>query len=212
MKLILIRHGEPDYAADGLTPAGHVQARRLAEALADVHIDGIYVSPMGRAQATARYTCEVKGMDAVTLAWLHELDGNYRDGLWAWCVGGSRAFDTDVPVTLANWHERVEYGPHMKAVTEPFLASFDAFLADRGYVRRRQRYRVVDGACDRVIAFFCHGGVTATLLSHLLNLSLPAAYCHFAVAPSSRTTLDFEAEDGYGVFRLHCLNDMSHTR
>lgn len=210
MRLILIRHGEPDYAVDGLTETGHVQARRLAEALADVRIDRIYVSPMGRAQLTANYTVEAKGMSATTLDWLHELDGNYRDRLWAWSVSGSRAFSADGPVTLEDWHERVEYGPHMKKVTGPFLAGLDAFLAEHGYVRQGQRYRVVDGGCDLVIAFFCHGGVTATILSHLLNVSLPAAYSHFAIEPGSRTTLAFEAEDGYGVFRLRGLNDTSH--
>ena len=211
MKLILIRHAEPDYAADGLTPTGHAQAQALARALADVHIDRICVSPMGRAQATARYTAEAKGMATTTLEWLHELDGNYRDSLWAWNLSGSRSFAGGEPVTLANWARLLEYGPHMVPVARRLWDSFDAFLAEHGYVREGQRYRVYDGGSDLVVAFFCHGGVTATLLAHLLNVSVPAAYAQFAIHPSSRTTLRFEEEGGYGVFRLECLNDMSHV-
>ena len=39
MEILLIRHGDPDYANDSLTPRGVVEAQRLAEALTDVDID-----------------------------------------------------------------------------------------------------------------------------------------------------------------------------
>ena len=53
MKLVIIRHGEPDYEIDGLTEKGKVEADLLAERLAGFHMDENYVSPLGRARETA---------------------------------------------------------------------------------------------------------------------------------------------------------------
>ena len=39
MEILLIRHGDPDYANDSLTPQGIFEAQRLAEALEGVDID-----------------------------------------------------------------------------------------------------------------------------------------------------------------------------
>jgi probable phosphoglycerate mutase len=83
-------------------------------------------------------------------------------------------------------------------------------MLDRGYAREGARYRVVT-ACNDVIVFACHAGVIQTLLAHLINAPLPICYSQFAVDPSSRTTLVLEEKDGYGVFRMTCLNDMSHA-
>ena len=56
MKLFIIRHGDPDYTIDSLTEKGRKEAALLAERLKNVKIDHFYVSPLGRAQATAKYT------------------------------------------------------------------------------------------------------------------------------------------------------------
>ena len=211
MELMLIRHGEPDYANDALTQTGHAQAKLLAAALAAERIDELFASPMGRAQLTARYTADAKQLPITTLDWLHELDGNHRDNLWAWNQSGSETFLGETPIRIDNWHRCVGYGPHMQRVVAPFHAAFDAFLAHRGAVRQGQRYRVPH-ATGRTLAFFCHAGVILTLLAHLLHVPLPVAYAQFACEPSSRTTLRFEHEGGFGVFRLLSLNDLSHLR
>lgn len=39
VEILLIRHGDPDYANDSLTPQGIFEAQRLAEALEGVDID-----------------------------------------------------------------------------------------------------------------------------------------------------------------------------
>ena len=65
MRLLLIRHADPDYANDALTEKGHERARLLAERLAYVAIDAIYASPMGRARLTADYTTRRRGQDYV---------------------------------------------------------------------------------------------------------------------------------------------------
>ena len=59
MKLIIIRHGDPDYEHDSLTETGVIEAKLLAGRLAQhKNIAAFYVSPLGRAQATAQYTLD----------------------------------------------------------------------------------------------------------------------------------------------------------
>ena len=64
MRLLFIRHGEPDYERDSLTKKGFKEAEYLAEYLAGEKIDKCFVSPLGRAKATAAPTLEKKQMTA----------------------------------------------------------------------------------------------------------------------------------------------------
>ena len=51
MRLLIIRHGDPDYARDNLTEKGKREAKLLSEMLAKDKIDYLYCSPLGRAKA-----------------------------------------------------------------------------------------------------------------------------------------------------------------
>ena len=72
MRLLFIRHGEPDYEKDSLTEKGFREAEHLADYLKDVRIDRCYVSPLGRAKDTAAPTLSKKQMQAVECDWLQE--------------------------------------------------------------------------------------------------------------------------------------------
>lgn len=74
MRLLFIRHAEPDYVTDGLTEKGRREALLLAKAAPSLHMDHCFVSPLGRAQATAAYCLEAIGKTAQTLPWLEEFD------------------------------------------------------------------------------------------------------------------------------------------
>lgn len=52
MKILIIRHGEPDYSIDSLTEKGWREAELLSRRLAPFNIRDFYVSPLGRAQDT----------------------------------------------------------------------------------------------------------------------------------------------------------------
>ena len=60
MKIIIIRHADPDYARDSLTETGWKEAKALSERLEKLDIAAFYVSPMGRAQDTASFTLQKK--------------------------------------------------------------------------------------------------------------------------------------------------------
>lgn len=72
MRLLIIRHGDPDYAVDSLTEKGRREAEFLAERLAKEKIDAFYVSPLGRARDTAAYTLNAMHAQGKTLGWLRE--------------------------------------------------------------------------------------------------------------------------------------------
>ena len=52
MKIIIIRHGDPDYEHDSLTSVGENEAQALAEFLKNMKVDAIFCSPLGRARRT----------------------------------------------------------------------------------------------------------------------------------------------------------------
>lgn len=69
MRLILVRHGEPDYEKDCLTELGHKQAEIVAKRLLEENIQKIYCSPLGRAQQTAQPFAKLSGIETI-----HTLD------------------------------------------------------------------------------------------------------------------------------------------
>ena len=64
MRILLIRHGDPDYDNDTLTEKGHREAALLAEAAPHMNLGTCFVSPLGRAQDTAAYSLEKTGRTA----------------------------------------------------------------------------------------------------------------------------------------------------
>ena len=70
MRLIFIRHGDPDYVRDSLTEKGWREADCLAERVARWDVTRVYCSPLGRARDTASRSLEKLGMEAEILPWL----------------------------------------------------------------------------------------------------------------------------------------------
>ena len=70
MKLLIIRHGDPDYKNDTLTEKGWREAECLAEMLSKHDITALYMSPLGRAKDTASVTLKKMGRDAEVMQWL----------------------------------------------------------------------------------------------------------------------------------------------
>jgi probable phosphoglycerate mutase len=73
MKILFIRHGEPDYARDSLTPKGWKEADLLADRITKLDIRDFYCSPLGRAKDTARATLQRMEREAVIMDWLQEI-------------------------------------------------------------------------------------------------------------------------------------------
>ena len=72
MLLYYVRHGDPIYDPDQLTPLGKRQAEAVARRLARYGLDEIYVSSSTRAKQTAAPTCEILKKEPVVLDWTNE--------------------------------------------------------------------------------------------------------------------------------------------
>lgn len=81
MRILLVRHAEPDYARDSLTPKGRREAELLSRRLCRLDVKAFYVSPLGRAQDTAAYTLSKVNRAAETLPWLAEFRGRCYDAM-----------------------------------------------------------------------------------------------------------------------------------
>lgn len=217
MKLLLIRHGDPDYAHDHLTDTGKREAEFLAERIAPMKIDQFYVSTMGRAQATAEPTLRMAGRSAVSCDWLREfsvdIDRPDVEGLigipWDWLPQDWLA----EPLFLSpdGWREAPVF--RQAGVGEAYdrvIASFDALLAEHGYVRDGLLYRAVRPNTE-TLAFFCHLGLSCVLMSHLMNCSPMVLWHGLSMPPSSVTTIyTEERRPGKAVFRASSVGDVSH--
>ena len=209
MRVLFIRHADPDYAGDTITEIGHRQARALAHKLSETRLERLYVSPMGRAQATARYIAESQQLEPVTLDWMRELNGNWVGNRWAWNMPGAEMLDTDTLPQVSDWHERVPYGPLLLPQWQELAARFDGLISEFGYVREGHRYHV-RRSYPGAIACVAHAGANLTLLSYLLHWPLPLVYIHLGCDPTSVTELLWEEHEGYAVPRAIRVNDTSH--
>lgn len=219
MQLLIIRHADPDYANNTITPAGHKEAAALAERLAKEGVDCIYTSPLGRAMDTMRYTADRLGMSHTVLEWTREqhpdlfvrIEGQGNKALFQFPGEVLRA-QRPLP-SHENWHELPAFEPvrqRMRDAVSNIVRESDAFLAELGYVRDGTRYQPVRSN-DHRVAVFCHAGLALTWLAHLLEIPVPLFWSGFWIAPSSVTTILFEQRSGdWAVPRCTGLGDTGH--
>lgn len=216
MKILIIRHGDPDYSIDSLTQKGWKEAEYLAERMAKLDVKEFYVSPLGRAKDTASLTLEKMGREAHTCEWLREFaptikrpDREERMIAWDWLPADWTkqeefyGYDTwDKNAIMQEGHVKEEYDWVVK--------SFDKLLAEHGYVREEHYYRV-EKANNDTLVFFCHFGLGCVLLSHLLSISPMVMWHGFCAAPTSVTTVvTEERRPGIASFRMSAYGDTSH--
>lgn len=217
MRLLLIRHGDPDYEIDGLTKTGKREAALLAERIAPMNIAECYVSTMGRARETARPTLEKTGWTATECDWLREFSVRVHrpdcDGLsqvpWDWLPQDWAK--SPVLLDREHWFEHPVFAEmDLKSAYDEVIEYFDGVLANHGYVRDGLCYRVEHANSD-ILAFFCHFGVSCVLMSRLMNVSPMVLWHGTALAPTSVTTIySEERRPGIASFRASAIGDISH--
>jgi probable phosphoglycerate mutase len=213
MRISFIRHAEPYYPDDSLTPVGHRESQALADHLAGCGITGLYASPRGRARLTADYTARRLNLPVMIEPWANELDGlyseEYRHAIWD--IDGAVLRAPAVVDHLNGWQSVPPFDhPRLAGHLERIRAGSDDFLARQGYHFDGTVYRVAK-ASRAHIAFFAHLGFGLAWLSHLLAIPLPLMWAGFYMHPSSVTTILFdERQPGIALPRLLCLGDVSH--
>ncbi|MCM1134516.1 MAG: histidine phosphatase family protein [Clostridium sp.] len=226
MKIIFIRHGEPDYTKDSLTENGWREADCLAERVSKWNVTDFYCSPAGRAKDTAAPSLKKMNRTAVTLDWMQEFTYLIDDPVTGrhgvpWDFVPSYWSGDPLMLDKTRWVEAdvMKQNPDIKPQFEKVCKNFDDFLASYGYIRKDNYYltpemderflaqtvapgnvrsveRLPDDSGEPVIVIFCHLGITCVVLSHLLNIPFPLLAHGFFLAPTSVTILSSERRWG----------------
>lgn len=216
MRILLIRHGDPDYAIDGLTEKGKREAALLAKRLARERIDRIYCSPLGRARLTAAPTAEALHMEVEILPFMREFSEKkislpyLPEPSIAWDVLPGYINGIEEAYEPKAWQSAPFMNCEVYAEYLSVCESFDALLARHGYERDGYNYRAVKPNHD-TLAIFCHFGVIAVVLSHLMNCSPYSLWQHTCALTSSVTTVyTEERKKGVALMRAAGFSDVSH--
>lgn len=222
MLFFYIRHGDPVYNPNQLTPLGQRQAEAIAKRLALYGLDRIYTSPSNRAVQTARPTCELLKKDMTVLDFTDEAlahrefalaqeDGHKK---WVFSIPEYRRLFLDPSVRQLglNWYEHPDLRDHpFRAGMERIGAASDALFAQLGYehIPGSGTYRSVRPNDER-IALFAHGGFGRAFLSHLLDIPYPLFSLHFELAHTGMTVIEFDDEGGITIPKVLTYGSDSH--
>ena len=216
MKILLLRHAEPDYSVDGLTPRGHEEAELLSRRMVRYNIRDFYVSPLGRARDTADYTLRKLNREAEVMPWLQEFRGRFRDPMT-----GQMRNSWDLPPKLwtaepsfldqERWADAPMYtGSNVRQVWDETRQGVDGLMARYGYVKDGPIWRCDHNNSD-TIALFCHFCISMAVCAYLMNLPPMLLMQRCLTAPTSLTELTTEERvQGEVSFRMLRLGDISH--
>lgn len=232
MRLLFIRHGDPDYVHDTLTEKGHREAALLAERAEALRLGKCFVSPLGRAQATAGYSMKKLGRTAKTLGWLQEFparidlnrapqlldafpNARKEDGKYAphivWDIMPSYWGEFSDCMDPARWREcEISRNSDTVEIYDYVTGEFDKLLMEHGYIRDGRCYKVEKESTE-TLTFFCHFGITCVFLAHLWGISPFLLWHSLALAPTSVTEIvTEERQQGIACFRGLKIGDVSH--
>lgn len=226
MRLILVRHGEPDYSTDTLSEKGKADAILTAQRVKNWDVKQFYVSPLGRAKETIAPTLETTGREAITLDWAREFSYrtinpvNGKDGV-CWDYVPSHWTNDSLMFDINNWPDASgnNSNPILREKAEEVITGLDKLLEEYGLFRkdnyyininRQERYvkstvinmnrhyanELPPEDAGDTIVIFCHFGVTCLMLSHLLNIPFPVL-THGTIIPTCGITI-LNTEEHWG--------------
>ena len=216
MKIVIIRHAEPDYENNTLTKKGFLEADILGKYYSANDFDYIYSSPLPRAILTAERV--VKGVKPITqYDWLVEFYHPFIN------EDGEKQTNWEFKPSYLNKHPDLVFSkdyldnPLLKSSEvdkyyEYVIKEFDQLLAKHGYVRDGNFYKVTNSNTDTIV-LFCHFGMMSVLLSRLLNIPYTQLAQFTVCLPTGITTLvSEEREKGIAQFRMMTFGDISHLK
>lgn len=217
MRVIFVRHADPDYEKDSLTEKGWREAELLSRRLMKMDIKAFYCSSLGRAKDTASLTLKKLGREAE----IHDFMKEFHHPV----VDPRNGEQLHIPWDFmpAHWTEEPDFTYVDTWMDKEIMRSgsiaeyykevcdgLDAILAKHGYVRYRNRYRTTASNRDTIV-IFCHFGSMCAMLAHMLHISPVCLWQGLCAAPSSVTTVyTEEREEGEVGFRCASYGDISH--
>ena len=224
MLLYYIRHGDPTYRPDQLTPLGQLQAESVGSWLARHDIDEIYASSSNRAVQTATPLSLLINKEITHLRWAHE-DNAYRalcigdrftEGKSKWCYQDNGIISqfnrSDVRALGRKWYMHPcfaehSFGPGIERIQQ----DTDAFLESFGYHHDLENncFRT-EQDCDKTIAFFAHEGIGTIFLSWILDIPYPEFATRFKMSHTGITIIDFHRRGNIVIPEILTYSDNSH--
>jgi broad specificity phosphatase PhoE len=199
VRIILVRHGETAWNKEGkfqgrldieLNDVGKKQAKKLAEALRDVHIDYFYSSPLKRSLETARSIAEWHSKEVVPADEFNEISHGSWEGMHLDEVINTHGelYET----WLNNPHEaKMPGGEDLGDIRERAVRKLTEILA-----------LTPDGTTVLIAA---HDATNKVILCYALGLD----NSHFwQIKQGNAAVTILEHEDD--MFRLTLLNDTCH--
>ena len=227
MLLYYIRHGDPTYDPDELTPLGHRQAEAIARRLYRYGLDEVYVSSSNRARQTAQPTCELLKLQPTVLDWANEshawreMTMPTPDGgeTWGFFLPEIQALFTSREFRALGdeWlhHERFEgtsfANGHLRIRNEAraFVKAL-GFAYDGELGRYKNlRYGTASGP-QRRIALFAHHGVSLSFLSAVLDIPFPQICLKTNMTFTGMSVIEFPEQGEYAIPQLLTLSDCGH--
>ncbi len=224
MRIIFIRHGDPDYVNDSLTEKGIREAKLLSDRVINWPVGQFYCSPLGRARQTASYTLERLGRDAITYDWMKEFAYRIEDPTTG-RVGVPWDFMPEYWTEIPQMYDKKDWActdiylsnPELVPAYHKTCEGLDRLIAEYGYIRHHNYYKNThhpqseNRHADDTIVIFCHLGITCVMMSHLLGIS-PVLLLHgMYLAPTSVTVLATEErQNSAAYFRAQVIGDTRH--
>lgn len=219
MRLHIVRHADPDYEADALTPRGQSEAEALAHRIAALRPARLFTSPLGRARQTTEAVAMATGLRPEVQDWAAEFrspllpDGAGGRAVF-WNVAGSHIREAQARGT--SWSELAVLGSQRDEVVaevDRVLRGARGLLGALGYVPAPTGY-VIGSKCPQEgdVVFICHGGMGVTWLADLLDISLATAWVSLFLPVTSVSTVIFERRGAETVHvpRAVAIGDTSH--
>ena len=224
MILYYIRHGDPIYRPDSLTPLGKREAEAVAKRLAVYGVDAIYSSTSNRAIETAAPLAELLKKEPVQLDFANEKYASMEFGVPDPEKEGKRRWAWGFPE-----YAQAMLSPEVRAMgdawwTHPAFAQCgfgegiarvnresDSFLKTLGYVHDRENHvYYAEQPNDQRIALFAHAGFGFVFLSSILDIPYPDFCTHFDMRTSGMTVIDFRQHGDFVVPKVLTYSSDSH--
>ena len=221
MRIVLIRHGDPNYEKDCLTELGHKQVKVAAQRLLKEGIEEIYCSPLGRARQTAQAFSEASGISEIKiLDFIQEIrfgrEGALYDNKWNPWLGVNALVHEGKDVQSESWREYPVFKDNFATIDADKIAvETDKWLEELGYKRDGKYYRNTSKTDnEKTIAVFCHGGSSAAFLARVLNQTFPYMCGVLLRFPHTTiTVLKFDKTPGVLTLPIiELLNDDRHLK
>lgn len=222
MLFFYIRHGDPIYNPDSLTPLGEYQAEAVKNRLGQFGLDKIYASSSNRAIQTATPTAKMLKKDIEILDWCNEahawneltVKNEQGNDTWLYCHTKSRIdfVSEEMRALGKKWYEHPSYTKESyRTGTLRIKEETEKLLAAHGYRHDDKRNLYIgEKPSDERVALFAHEGFGLMFLSCLLDIPYPEFCTHFTMQHTGITVIEFPNVAGEIIPTVLQLSNDSH--